>query len=181
MARDSAKRDVRCDMRSCDDATARILLDRYRGLIGRIAAGFSRLDRDELQSVGQIAVIEAHVTYEPHRGVPERSWTAQVIRWRMVELAVEARERRRSEDEFQEEHALTNGHHSPEKAFFRRLLTEMIEQLSPRHQAVLEGRLRGETFEEIADSLGLSRSRVDQHEKAALVALQKLADPDYDG
>jgi RNA polymerase sigma factor (sigma-70 family) len=167
-------RGVRIDMARCDEATARVLLQAHASLIDRMARDFPWGEAEELVAIGRIAVIEAHLSYQGARGVPMRSWITQVIRWRMSELGQRAAVLRSSEVELDESDAITNGHHDPSLAFFRTRLLDLIDELSPRHQAVISGRLRGETFEQIADSLGLSRSRVEQDEKAAIQHLRQL-------
>lgn len=176
MARDPAKRDVRVDMSSCDEPTARRLLEEYTPLVQRMVGDFHGLDTDDLVAVGKIAVIEAHVTFRESRAIPRRSWTTTVIRWRMAVAVDRTLVLQRLETPLDDGDPITNGHHDPEKAFLREVLTELMGHLSPRHQAVLEGRLRGETMEEIGDMLGLGRSRVEQEEKAAWAVMRKLAE-----
>ncbi len=85
--RDIARQEVRVDMAGIPADVAAGLLGDYGGLITRIAGGFPTVERDELRSVGQIAVMEAWVTHNPRTTVPLHAWITKVVRWRIQERA----------------------------------------------------------------------------------------------
>jgi hypothetical protein len=94
-----ASRSVRPAVGSVDDATARLVLQRYSRDIAAIAGqyssrlrigGFADVSSGDLLQVARIAAIEAHALYRPREGespwsTGHRYWTARVIKWRLRE------------------------------------------------------------------------------------------------
>lgn len=170
--RDIARKEVRVEMGAVTPETAERLLSEYEGLVRMIASGFPTVEADELHAVGRIGVIEAWVTHNPRR-LPLRAWTTQVIRWRIIERADgEIAEHRIGSLELGPEPA-TNGRHDPERSFMLEQVIQLLVYLPPRQANIIDGRLRRETFEELATSLGISIALCHSDYTTALEQLRK--------
>ena len=171
--RDIARKEVRVDMGGIPAGTAAELLTAYGGIIARIAATFPTVETEELRSVGQIAVMEAWVTYNPRREIPMRAWVTQVVRWRIVERAdVEISRRDVGSLDLAPEPA-TNGRHDPERRYMLDQVIDLLVYLTPRQAMIIDGRLRRETFAEIAITLGCSTQFCHDEYLSALEQLRK--------
>jgi RNA polymerase sigma factor (sigma-70 family) len=170
--RDIARKEVRVDMGAIPDGTAAELLAEYRSLIGRIAASFPTVEADELRAVGQIAVMEAWVTHNPRR-IPLRAWITQVVRWRIIERADGELSRRDLGSLELAPEPTTNGRHDPERTFMLEQIIDLLVYLPPRQTMIIDGRLRRETFEEIALTLGISTAFCHQEYLTALAQLRE--------
>ena len=166
------------DMAEVPESTARELVERYEPLVRRMAFSFRFADQDELWLVGRIGIIEAFVTFREHHGVPIKQWTQVVVRQRMVGVMERAKRIRLREHHYETEPA-TNGRSDPERAHLMSELMNALVHLSPRHQAVISGRIRGQTLEQVGEQLGISTARVHQEQKAALAHLLEITDFDY--
>ncbi len=162
-------RAVNVDLGSIDDSTARRLLDDAHKLLRVALAKYSMLDQDELLQVGRLAVLEAHLTFDGTRDCSWETWRKRVLGWR---LAASARALSAPVEEPVEQP--TNGMHDPEVHTFRLELLEVMQQLPPREATILTLRLEGQTFEQIGEAIGITRSRVQQCERHALVILRTL-------
>jgi DNA-directed RNA polymerase specialized sigma24 family protein len=168
------------DFSAVSDATARQLLQTHARDI-RINVGryswLSAADQDELRSAAALAVLEAHLTYKEIGKGSERGWVIQVIRWRLADTFAEMR---RPAEVLTASPERTNGA-DPEQQFWRATAVRAIGHLSPRHRVIVDGRMRGETFEEIAASLGLSTAITHRESTRAFEILRgvlEIEDPE---
>jgi RNA polymerase sigma factor (sigma-70 family) len=131
------------------------------------------VEREELLTVGKIAIMEAFCTYDQATAKgSERTWVRKTIRWRLN--GASWREKSASDPEiFVRDEAKTNGRHDPEKANLKSEILAALERLPPRQRTILDGRLRGETYQEIAGTLGISHQRVQQEAQTAYTALRE--------
>ena len=157
-----------------DDATARRLVDEYQPVVRACAAYFPRAEFEDLVAVGLIAVVQAKVSYDDKRECSFGTWARRLIRQRMGEHMARVRELEQP-DEHIEHHV--NGR-DPEDNYLRAFIKESAGRLSPRHRVIIDARLRGYTFKEIGDSIGISDSVVEQQEKQALRLLREWARDD---
>lgn len=182
----NTRRDLRVELSGIDDSTARELLDRYTGMVvqvvrlhgGAAARAFHLLDLETLISIGQTALLEAHVTYregdvsrERVDGAGFRTWARRVVGWRISEAV---HRQLRAEPEVSQRADSHNGvlriKEAPtvepdEQAYHHELgrwLKRCLARLDVRERTIVALLLRGETKAEIARSLGLSESRVGQ-------------------
>lgn len=160
-------------MSRIDDATAKRLIGQYGPLVRRIASDFPTFERDELVSAGRIGLMEAHLTHDPSR-IPEKQWMAKVVKWRI--LGVVERAMQLSQMELLtglDPEPRTNGLHDPERAHLRSVALLAFGRLDPRERVILDARWRGETYDQIGRSLGISSQRAWQ---VATRALKELRD-----
>lgn len=169
-----AARDVRADMSGIDAKTAQRLLTEYMPMVRAIARTYY-IDQDELLTVGQIAIMEAFVSYKEDADASEKTWVRKVVRWRMKGAVW--REMSATDPElFVQDEALTNGKHDPERNTLRNTLRSAAERLSPRHRTIIDARMRGETYAEIGESLGISTARVHKEAQRAYQELREWAE-----
>lgn len=130
------------------------------------------LETADLRAVAEIAVLEAKLTYRSARG-SLKTWTRRVIRWRLLELVSQ-----RPEVPLDEPESVLNGENPEEvlAALERRQWMEgAIGELGPRRRVIIAATVRGETLNETGQTLGISRSRVCQERKTALIQLHERA------
>ncbi len=177
--RDIARREIRVDMASVDDAKARELLERYGRLANRISRSLIG-DQEELEAVARVAIIEGYLTCNPKR-VPEPQWIAIVIRHRVIEawqrdvqrLSTVVTQSAMSAQRWESAEPRTNGVSHPDKFIALYPAFQAMAYLEPRAQAILQGRIHGYTFEELGNKLGLSTSRVHQAYQKAVEVLRE--------
>jgi RNA polymerase sigma factor (sigma-70 family) len=165
-------RKLKFDLGTVDAATARqLLIDHARDvrLLVRQYNWLNATDLDELKSTATLAVLEGHLTYNG-KGTKE-GWIRTVIRWRVREAATDATH---------QEELLTanppermNGA-DPEQQFWRSTAVRALGHLSPRHRIIVDGHMRGETFEEIGASIGLSTQRTHAESQKAFTKLRRV-------
>ena len=144
-------------MASIRPETAERLLREYDPLVARIASTFPTLEAEELHAIGRVAVMEAWVTHNPKR-IPLRAWITKVVRWRIVARADGELSRLDHATLELVPERTTNGRHDPERLFMLDQIIDLVVYLPPRQAMIIDARLRRETFEEVATSLGLSKS-----------------------
>ena len=202
----NTRRDLRVELTEVDNVTARRLLARYMPLVGQVVRmhtpaarrTFHLLDVETLLSIGQSALLEAHVTYregdtskERRKGTGFRAWARRVVGWRVSEAV------RRQLDAEPPVSARADSHNgvlrvkeapsvSPDTQTYHhelgRWLKRSMGRLNMRERMVIALVLRGEHKSEIARSLGLSASRVGQVYATALEKLRRWAPEDaFDG
>lgn len=141
-----------------DAATAKRLLDQYRPVVRALVRLYPDFVRDDLLASGDLAILEAFVSWKADKGANEGTWIRRMIHWRLAQCSKdELDDPLALADQFQEE--LVSDTHDTEREVLQNLALRAIHTLSPRHQAVIQGRLQNETFEEIATSLGISTAR----------------------
>lgn len=170
----------RYNFKRIDDTTARRLLDKYGPIIKITAkrlAGHSyatcTVDQDDLIAVGQMAVLEAQVTYRTGMGATLDTWVRKHIRWRITEEAFRFAERPLKDPNDAER--LLNGS-SPAEQYDLAYAREAVGILNPREAVVMVSRMEGYTYEEIGDRLGVSRQTIFASERRALRQLAAWAD-----
>lgn len=158
---------------SISEAIAEQLLKQHTVDIEVAASRYSK-DRDDLISVGRIAVLEAHLTYTTGRNCSKEAWTKLVIRWRM------GQEMGRIIESPIDPSTLVDipNDHEPEELYARAFAREAIGRLDPREATVMWCRLRGFQVKEIAAQLGISTKAVWDSEKKALEILHRWAAKD---
>lgn len=157
---------------------ARTLLKTYARTVNLIVSSLRTLPcsmgPDDLQTYGQMAVLEAYITHDPAHGL-EKTWVTHVVRWRVQEAAKMAQ---RPEVPTDQAHTWANGAGPEEKTTVHEQklwLESKIGSLSPREANVIALRLRGESSSAIAVTLGVSRGRISQNVSSAVQTLHKLA------
>lgn len=123
-------------------------------------------------SVGDLAILEGYTTCNGRSS--ESTWVRKVIHWRLAE-AVEGLpvDMAGTEAVTPLDEATTRDGHDTEREVLQNLALRAVGHLSPRHQAIIFGRLHDETLEEIASSLGISTARTGIEEQNALKLLRK--------
>jgi RNA polymerase sigma factor (sigma-70 family) len=158
--------------------------------LARIFARRSAVDRDDLVSVGNEAVVRAHLSFDPDRGSDfgAHAWTR--VRYAMLEhVRREAIRRRRERErglivELDADQApavlgvaetVTTDREGVERMFEARDLLRRVARLPGRERDVLVRKLRGEEHAEIAQALGISSSRAWQLRAQAVYRLRETA------
>lgn len=199
--------ELRVSLHTVDDDTARSLLSTHRQVVlaavrhylPAASRAFHPLGPDELLSIAETAVLEAHVTYEPGDTSKETKpgarfayWVGQHVFWRLGEVVARVRAAEpgvdaRAHTIAQPEDvgvqrprdavpaAKLNGHEAQASCYRSELLTWLktaIGRLPVRQRIIIASRLRGESQTDLAEQLGLSRGRISQEYRAALEALR---------
>ncbi len=163
------------DFSAVSNATARQLLKTYARDIAILVSRYNWLnvaDKDELKSAAALAVLEAHLSYKDNGKGTERGWVTTVIRWRLFDAFAEMH---RPTETLVANPERTNGA-DPEQQFWRATAVRALGHLSPRHRVIVDGRMRGETFEEIAESIGLSIAITHRESTRAFQILREVLD-----
>jgi len=164
---------LRADISKVDDATARKLIRQYLPAVRALAGLYPAWERDDLVAVGTVAILEGYVTRTERSS--EGRWIRKVIYWRLLE---EIGERMRGPTDTVSlgvDPQLVNGA-NPEEQFWRATALRAVATLSPRQQAIIDGQMRGETYAEIAETLGIGASRTHTEGKHAFEELRELLD-----
>jgi RNA polymerase sigma factor (sigma-70 family) len=157
------------------DADARRLLRAYLPVVRRIAATlYAALPEDEALATGTDAVLEAFLSLDPSRAA-EGTWVRRVVHWRLAE-AVRRQPWDRQAESLDVDPQLLNGQ-NPAEAYERASAIAAIAGLPVRCQMVVVGRMRGETYAEVGESLGISPQRAHQVERRALLLLRLELEP----
>lgn len=141
-------------MGAITDAEARRLLAAYLPIVYALAPLHPGLDPAQLRAAGEDAILEAALTLDAERA-NEGTWVRRVIHWRLAEASHPDEPLERLDPDPQ----VVNGR-DPELALLQATAVHLIGRLSIRHQMVVDGRMRGETYEEIAEQIGVSSQRV---------------------
>ena len=162
------KRDI--DFARVDRVTAKRLLDTYMPIVGALVPIYPHVPKDDLLEAGRVAILEGFLRHD-HRSL-ERTWIRKFVHWRLAEAATP------SEEDLDHEHLgtdpqLLNGA-DPEEQFWRATAVSAIAQLTPRQQIIVTGKMQGETYAEIAETLGISTSRTALEGKQALHRLKGI-------
>jgi DNA-directed RNA polymerase specialized sigma24 family protein len=160
------------DVAAIDAATAARLLREYRPLLRRAQARYGWLDQHELRAVWEDAVCEAFATHVEHRAT-EATWVARVFRWRLTALV----QRSRTAPSLLGaplgiDPQVVNGI-NPERAFFEGAAMEELLQLPPRQQIILLAHLHGYTYAEVAEQVGIGKSRAQEEGAAGLAEIRR--------
>lgn len=162
------------DLSTIDDKTARKLLTDFASDIRAITRHYNWLnaaDQDDLKGAAALAVLEGHITFNG-TGTAQ-GWIRKVIRWRVHE-AVEAAYRPELETLVANPERVNGA--DPEQQFWRATAVRAIGTLSLRHRAIVDGRMKGETFEEIGQSIGLTTQLAHREGQKAFALLREVLD-----
>lgn len=151
---------------------ARRLLQDYMSVVWALAPLYPHLTADEVQAAGEDAILEAYVSLDVTRA-QESTWVRRVVHWRLAELGERAPAERVAGESLPADPQLPNGM-TPELALLQATAVRLLARLTPRQQMVVDGRMRGETYEEIGDSLGISAQRAHKVGSAAFELLRCL-------
>ena len=164
----------RLDYGKLDAATTVHLLELYGPMLRAVVRLFGSSERDDLLSIGQQAILEAHLTHRPEKA-SEETWVRKVIHWR---LAAGVATRHEAEDSTLTGRAeVLDGHeidHNPELGYLKTIVLEHLRELPPRQSTVIMAFMQGETFAEIGASLGISPQHAHIEYQAAIRHLRKL-------
>lgn len=167
-------RDVRVDMHTVDAATAAVLLKRYGRMLGAMVKLYPGLERDEVLEIGRIAVIEAYLTHDAERST-ERTWVRKVVGWRLGDAAARdwhTRGEGAIDPNIEPSQVINGG--NPEHQFLRTTAVRAIARLEPRHQIIVSGRMRGETYAEISATIGIATSLCHREGQRAYELLRSI-------
>lgn len=131
--------------------------------------------RDDLISIGHLAVFDAVRTYRPTKGV-FAGWVTQWVHARMstairstgrreTYLAEYAEHQREPEMPLNADEALE----ADEEGY---VLRRAVASLRAPHRAVIQARLKGKTLEQVGKELGITREATRQREIAAIERLR---------
>lgn len=140
-------------------------------IVRALAGQYQHLDRAELQAAGEDAILEAWLTYHSERGASLDTWVRRIIHWRLLELARSSAQP--PMESLGEDPQLLNGA-NPEEQFERSSAVLALSRLSVRQQNVVDGHMRGETYAEIAEQLGISHNLAHREALRAFTALRAL-------
>jgi len=142
-------------------------------MVRAIAGVYPRSAFDELVCVGNVAVLEAHLTYDATAGAAEATWVRRIVHWR---ISAEVRQMRRGHALLGDADAFDdNIAHDPEQGYLRHLVLDKLRWLTPRQSTILLARIvDGETFESIGQSLGVSTQQTHKDYQIAVQHLRKL-------
>jgi RNA polymerase sigma factor (sigma-70 family) len=115
--------------------------------------------------------MSAYHTHDAKRANLE-TWTRRQIHWYLAEAA---RGQAPIADESFDPVApkLLNGA-DPEEQFWRATATRAIGRLDPREATIITARMQGETYEEVAETLGVSVQRAHEVGRRALRQLRAV-------
>jgi DNA-directed RNA polymerase specialized sigma24 family protein len=162
------------DLSAVDDKTAKKLLTDFANDIRAITRHYDWLnaaDQDDLKGAAALAVLEGHLTFNGVGTV--QGWIRTVVRWRVREAA-EATYRPELETLVANPERVNGA--DPEQQFWRATAVRAIGTLSLRHRAIVDGRMKGETFEEIGQSIGLTTQLTHRESKKAFTLLREVLD-----
>lgn len=158
------------DLGGIDSTTAERLLKTYLPVVYALAPLFPGLDSASLRAAGEDAILEAYVTLDAERA-QEGTWVRRVIHWRLTEAARLPWDYHA--ERFDPDPQAPNGI-DPEEAFWRATCVSALGHLTTRQQMVVEGRMKGLTFEELGTQLGISHTVAHREAVRAFKALRDL-------
>jgi DNA-directed RNA polymerase specialized sigma subunit len=178
-----ATRAVRRDLGSIDAALAsRILTECAPGIdaeVRRLRPALRHtqgIGVDDLHALGQIAALEAYLTWEAGRGRTLRSWAGQVVRWRLTGAVMDAQSPEESRGTPpQRPEDVVDPALDHDEAERQAWLLDTVGKLAPRLRVLVVSKLRGEEQAATARTLGIGQGRVSQEIRVAIVTLQAAA------
>lgn len=163
------------DLSAVTDADARRLLTAYLPVVRRVwATLYRRLPEDEALAVGTDAVLEAFLSCNLARS-SESTWVRKVIHWRLAE-AIKQMPWDRACVSLDVDPQVLNGK-NPDEAYARTSAVAALTTLPINYQMVVDGHMRGESFSEVARSIGISPQRAHRVARRAWVLLRLELDP----
>ena len=157
------------DFSGVDKVLCARLLREYMPIVEAVARLYPHVERDELRANGRIAILEGYLRRDKRSA--EKTWIRKVIHWKLAELAgagdgVE-------KDYLGTDPQLLNGA-DPEEQFWRASAISAISRLNVRRQIIVAAKIQGETYEEIAETLGISTARTAVEGKEAFQELRRI-------
>lgn len=155
-----------------DPKAATTLVEKFRPVVRAvIRALYPRVpDQAMLVSAGDLAVVIALRDHDPSRAKLE-TWVRRSIYYALIEAANQPPIADVQFDPV--EPKLRNGA-DPEEQFWRATATNAVSKLDARQATIVIARMQGETYEEIAESLGISTQRAGAVGKQALDELKAI-------
>lgn len=135
---------------------------------------YRRLAEDEALAVGTDAILEAFLSLDAARA-QEATWVRRVVHWRLAE-AVKALPWDRGIVSLDVDPQVLNGK-NPDEAYARTSAVAALTTLPINYQMVIDGHMRGESFAEVARSIGISPQRAHRVARRAWVLLRLELDP----
>lgn len=132
------------------------------------------VDEDDLRSLGQIACLEASLTWDASRGCALRTWAGRMVRWRLSEAVQAAQSPERGGIETSEEEGV-DPHEDYDEAERLEWLQRALGGLTPRLRLLVASRLRGEAQGAVGRTLGIAKARTSQEVHAAVACLRVAA------
>lgn len=140
----------------------------------------SGVDRDELVSDAQLAMLQALRAYDPSRGASIGTFLYRQVRWRMLDMLRSRRltnrlgkPRWKLPQQLLDESQLLDTRTAPESFECREYFDWLTQSLPPRHRDVVVGYFRdGRTLEDIGAEIGRSKCRCSQIVKESLASLR---------
>lgn len=153
-----------------DADIAKDLMRRFRPVVRAVTRALYQAvpDQAALISAGDEAIVFAYLTHDPKRANLE-TWVRRQIQWGLAEAAVQPPIAEESFDPVQPK--LLNGA-DPEEQFWRATAARAVGRLDPREATIVTARMQGETYEEVAETLGVSQQRAVQVGQRALKQLR---------
>lgn len=193
-----ASRVVRGGLGDYSDAEASAVLLRYGGVLAAEVkrmtprAAYHGLTSEDLTSIAQVAALSAHRSWRPERGRSRANWVGQVVRWRLRDAVADPGAAETPHQNLGGEAPHENFGGAPDAfgaatrvpqpdarldAEARAAIFEAtIGQLSPRRRTIVACYLNGETFGQIAETLGVCHQYVAREYKLALGEVRKIVE-----
>lgn len=168
---------------------ARAIVQKYEGLVRYIAKRVhipdgAPFDREDLLSMGRVALLQAHVTFEAGRGVKFLTWAHRLVRQALLDAVRNVRERARVESDMGENFDLD--HYDAgvvpqdvelvEQREVRWLRAKLANGLlTERERSIMRMRLSGATLSSIGEQHGVSREWIRLTEKHVTERLRQAA------
>jgi len=161
-----------------DKALCERLLHDYMPIVGAVARLYPYIEKDELLSAGRIAILEGYLRRDKRSS--ERGWIRKYIHWRLRDIAAPQKELRIDalaphigRESLGEDPQLLNGA-DPEEQFWRATALSAISRLTIRRQVIVAAKMQGETYQEVAETLGISTARAALEGKGAFEELRRI-------
>lgn len=161
-----------------DRALCERLLREYMPIVGAVARLYPYIEKDELLQTGRLAILEGYLRRDKRSS--ERAWIRKVIHWKLKELVAPHKEQRVDalaphvgRESLGEDPQLLNGA-DPEEQFWRATALRAISGLTIRRQVIVAAKMQGETYQEVAETLGISTARAALEGKGAFEELRRI-------
>lgn len=140
-----------------------VIISRYASVVRMKAASMnvSLTERDDLMQEGFLGLISAVRSFNPDKNASFPTYANRCIANKIISALP-----KQSEEVLDDENECEPDNNTPESIFFSKLLSEeiarvMSDELSDMEREVFRLFLKGETYEEMAKSLGLNVKTVD--------------------
>lgn len=160
------------DYQSIDEATAARLLSDYLPVARAWLGLYPHADDDELLSAARVAILDAYLTFDSERS-SEATWMRRNIFWAMQGAAGAGFDKLGPKQSLDPSPDLVNGA-NPEQQFWQATAVRAIARLTPRRQVIISAWMKGETFEEIGLTIGISGSMAHREAQSALRELRDM-------